>query len=256
MLKKRTTLLISSFCALVLLLAAWGYSVERKLPVQICDFPIVPMEIKQRPAPVPSQNDPAAENWREVKFMQWAHCYAGSRIKDTEAPGGFGASDNFPLPIESAAAKAAPTPYLLAQPDVLSILGKDKDKGDVMGMTLLLVNPSDKLLAFPAQDSVLSILQEAKDDQGEWRAIEYPPQSFCGNSYHRVMLPANHYWSFRVPRYKGSLQTMLRFRFSGSNGVSYLSNEFKGSVNPEQFAKRQGHVPQGIMDPNPAEQPR
>jgi hypothetical protein len=41
--------------------------------------------------------------------------------------------------------------------------------------------------------------------------------------------------------------TKLRFVLMGEKLV--YSNEFEGSVNPEQFAIKQGHTPTNIMDP-------
>lgn len=117
-------------------------------------------------------------------------------------------------------------------------------------MRLLLVNGTDDTVAFDACDSRLSIIQEAKDESGEWRAIEYLPRSWCGNSYHRVLLSSGESWAFPAPRYDGALTTNLRFRLMDEGGETLLvSNEFKGKINTEQFELKQSFTPDAVMDP-------
>ncbi len=53
-----------------------------------------------------------------------------------------------------------------------------------------------------------------------------------------------------MPRYKGELKTNLRFRLiRGGKEDDLFSNEFEGSVNPDQFTKKEGHQPTDVMDP-------
>src|SRR5262249_51406676 len=56
------------------------------------------------------------DNFVEVKEMFRGYCYAGSRIPDKKACGGFGTSDNLPQPIRVERAGASASCYLLAQP--------------------------------------------------------------------------------------------------------------------------------------------
>lgn len=117
-------------------------------------------------------------------------------------------------------------------------------------MRLLLVNGTDAEVGFAASDSRLSIIQEAKDSDGNWKAIEFLPSSWCGNSYHRVFLPAKHYWEFSAPLYTGKMRTKLRFALPISDTVTIYSNEFEGSVNSGQFGSRkEGYTSRGLMDP-------
>lgn len=181
-----------------------------------------------------------------VDFMLRGYFYAGSRIKDENALGGFGSSDNFP---RSAEAMSFPPGKvsLIAYPDEEKTFYKE-----FRGMKLLLANASAQRQAFSASDSRLYIVQEAKDTDGKWKPVEYLPSSWCGNSYHTVFLDPNEYWEFAAARFIGSQKTMLRFRLDISRGdqPEYIySNEFAGSVNPKQFTVQKPYTPQGIMDP-------
>lgn len=181
---------------------------------------------------------PEIENGVSVAFMVRGYCRARTDIVDEEAPGGFAVSDNVAHDIDFQTDPAQDDYYLLAQPDVVTPFGKRE------GMRVLLVNPTAEVRVFSACDSRLSIVQEARDATGTWKPIEYLPDSWCGNSYHRVMLGPHRYWAFPAPRYVGTLRTRLRFRYG-----EILSNEFDGSVNASQFTTKQGYSPRGIMDP-------
>ena len=176
------------------------------------------------------------------RFMLRGYCYAESKIVDPDAPGGFGGSNNLSGPIGKDKPVRKGEYYLIAQPKESGVFAQR-----YKGTKLLLINATKEKVAFPAQDSRLYIIQEAKDENGEWRPIEYLPSSWCGNSYHQVFLEPNKYWSFTAPRYGGSFKTKLRFKLEGDNPI--YSNEFEGSINKEQFSIKQGHHPTSIMDP-------
>lgn len=116
---------------------------------------------------------------------------------------------------------------------------------------LYLVNTTNSKIEYGAQDSRLNIVAQAKDEHGEWKAISYLPSSWCGNSYHTVTLGKNEYWSFSVPVFKGSFETKLRYVLIKGGENLLVSNEIDVLINPNQFdsEKKQGHNPQGIMDP-------
>lgn len=122
---------------------------------------------------------------------------------------------------------------------------------------LYMANDGDTALIFDAQDSRLYVVMQAKDEKGEWKDIEYSPSSWCGNSYHEMILPKGHYWKFEAPIYKGALKTKLRFKldirsenqYKGQKAQTIYSNEFEGSLNPAQFWRKQGYTPSGLMDP-------
>ena len=199
---------------------------------------------KTRLAPDDAKIVADAKNTTSVNFMLRGYCYASSSVKDKQALGGFGGSDNFAKKISKEAAKSSGEWYLLAQPTVVT------DFGSAKGMRLVLVNGTDETVSFDACDSRLSIIQEAKDESGEWKPIEYLPSSWCGNSYHQLMLASGEFWAFPAPRYEGSFKTKLRFRLDGEDGDKpIVSNEFDGKINPAQFSEQQPHNPSGLMDP-------
>ena len=183
-----------------------------------------------------------------VEFMMRGYFFAGSRIQDEQALGGFGASVNYPKAIASDMAVSDGTISLIAKPDEGSIFA-EKYKG----LKVLLVNGTNKRIGFPASDSRLYIVQEALGVKGKWRPVEYLPSSWCGNSYHTVFLGPKEYWEFAAARYNGKFKTRLRFRMdwqkTSARKVVIYSNEFDGSVNSKQFTVQQGHKPTSIMDP-------
>jgi hypothetical protein len=167
------------------------------------------------------------------EHMLSGYCHAGSRIRDRRALGGFWASRNFPKRINDLVKRPKPMLYLLALPDEETVFSQRYKGG-----TLLLVNGTNKTSRFSATDSRIGIVQEAKDKDGCWKPIEHLPSSWCGNSYHGVFLEPKDCWVFSTPRYEGSIKTTLRFTLPLSVGKVIHSNEFEGSVNPGQFARR------------------
>jgi len=203
-----------------------------------------PLAAKPKPIAVKPQEvvvKKPVDNFQKFDVMLRGYCYANSQLPDTQAPGGFGPSQN----------SAQKTPrkidgeglFLLAQPTEQTTFGEKP------GMQVLLVNRTDETLKFAACDSRLSIIQEAQDAGGTWLPIEYLPSSWCGNSYHHVFLKPDNQWAFPAPRYQGHLPTRLRFTMTLEDGAQIHSNEFEGSVNLGQFTHKAGHQPTNIMDP-------
>lgn len=194
-----------------------------------------------------AQSNRALENLN-VDFMMRGYVYAGSKVEDKGALGGFGTSQNFPKAID---------PDMSVRQGEISLIAKVDDEavfdGKYKGLKLLLVNATNEQVAFPASDSRLYIVQEALDRDGKWKPVEYLPSSWCGNSYHNVFLGAQEYWEFAAARYTGKFKTRLRFRLDGQKSktekMAIYSNEFGGSVNAKQFTIQQGHTPTSIMDP-------
>lgn len=183
-----------------------------------------------------------------IDFMLRGYFYAGSKIEDKNALGGFGSSENFPKALASNISFPQGKISLIALTDEETVFA-EKYKG----IKLLLVNTTDQQAAFSASDSRLYIVQEAIDRDGKWKPVEYLPSSWCGNSYHTVFLGANEYWEFAAARFTGEFKTKLRFRLdeqkSKTKTMTIYSNEFDGSVNAKQFTVQQGHKPTSIMDP-------
>lgn len=183
-----------------------------------------------------------------IDFMLRGYFYAGSQIKDENALGGFGISDNFPQSIKSDINAPQKKISLIALPDEETVFS-----GKYKGIKLLLVNATNEKAAFSASDSRLYIVQEALDADGKWKPVEYLPSSWCGNSYHVVYLGANEYWEFSAARFTGKIKTKMRFRLTRDSPAAdknpIYSNEFDGSINKKQFTEQKPYNPSGIMDP-------
>lgn len=156
---------------------------------------------------------------------------------------------------------------VIVRPDLEVVLG-----GKVSGMVVYVANATGDTIRFNAQDSRLYMNIQALDAAGAWCDIEYLPRSWCGNSYHHVDLPADHYWTFSAPVYEGGFPTKLRVKltyvdpsdqptpeqkknkymdwaYGDKRQLDIYSNEFEGSINPAQFWRRPEYYPSGIMDP-------
>jgi hypothetical protein len=106
------------------------------------------------------------------------------------------------------------------------------------GTRLLVVNRGKQSISVLRYDrSSMMLCQEALDKQGKWRPIEYFRPGWCGVGFRFSRLHAGRYWDLIAPRYSGRLHTKLRFALTtiDPRGVVYYSNEFEGSINPEQF---------------------
>ncbi len=180
----------------------------------------------------------------DVQYMLRGYFRAGSKIKDDQALGGFGTSDNLPRELgEDPQIKHTGLALLAFPEDSVSF------QGEALGFRVMLANATGEVVALSASDSRLSIVREALDAEGEWRPIEYLPSSWCGNSYHQVFLGADEYWEFAAPIYSGRLPTRMRFKLADAEEGVIYSNEFEGWVNAEQFTEKEGHTPTSIMDP-------
>ncbi len=176
----------------------------------------------------------------EARFQVRGYFYAGGR---TAGMGGFAPSDNLPVVAE---------PALRGHGSIKIIVSDERSAfGKSLGRTILVVNDTGSEQGFDAQDSRLPMIHEALDKEGRWRPIEYLPQSFCGNSDHEVYLPAGSAWRFVAPVYGGTMATKLRVRLEHPTLGALYSEPFAGKIHPAQMnpKNRQGHQPNGIMDP-------
>lgn len=178
-----------------------------------------------------------------IDFMLRGHIYAKSSIIDTTALGGFGGSDNLPKKINESLA-LADRGLLLKIDTTQTTTINDKYNG----YKLYIANKTDTIVRLDASDSRLSVIAEVFY-QGEWKPIEYLPSSWCGNSYHDVYLKQNEYWEFDIPKFTGKLRTKLRYKLILGKDKYYYSNEIQASINKGQLENKEGHKPNGIMDP-------
>jgi hypothetical protein len=193
-----------------------------------------------------SINDTTFSNLENIdlQFMLRGYFYASSSIEDKNAPGGFGGSGNKAKDISQN--KQLESQYglklIIDTTSFISFAERFK------GQKAYLINQSGIDAGFKASDSRLSIVAEVFY-KGSWNPIEYLPSSWCGNSYHKVYLKNKEYWEFHVPRYLGKIKVKLRYRLDTGQGSILYSNEVTAFINKKQFSVKQGHSPDGIMDP-------
>lgn len=97
-------------------------------------------------------------------------------------------------------------------------------------------NTADTLNVTTHIGGILIGIQEAKDEKGNWRPIEYWFNDRCGNSFDNVHLAPKEYLNFYIPRYYGSFKTKLRLRFS-IGAKTFTSKEWDGRIDKKQFIK-------------------
>jgi hypothetical protein len=157
---------------------------------------------------------------------------AGSRIKDQEALGGFGPCDNYPQDLAGKEWGAKGAVSVVAFPDEPVAYFKHR------GFALRVVNRTGEAVPFAACDSALMLVREAQDAGGVWREVESPPESLCGNSFHRVFLGPGQYWEFPAREYTGPVRTRVRFRLDPGGGRPAIhSNDFEGQLTASQFGR-------------------
>lgn len=110
----------------------------------------------------------------------------------------------------------------------------DKNRRMVNAYPVYIWNSTDKITSIPVQGVATETIQEAKDENGNWRPIEYWVSGFCGNGMWDYILKSNYYAITSVYKYSGEFETDLRIKFRRGNKV-YYSNSFKGKINKSQF---------------------
>lgn len=178
-----------------------------------------------------------------IDFMLRGNIYAKSSIIDSTALGGFGGSKNLPKKINDSLAITNSGLFLKIDTAQTTTIN---DKYN--GYKLYIANKTDTIVQLEASDSRLYVIAEVFYG-GKWQAIEYLPSSWCGNSYHNVYLKQNEYWTFDVPKFAGKIKTKLRYRLMLSKYKFIYSNEIMTSFNKKQLTEKEGHTPNGLMDP-------
>lgn len=102
------------------------------------------------------------------------------------------------------------------------------------GYKIQFINGTNDTIHIPTQDGRIKLIQQAKNEKGEWLDIEKYINSFCGNSYYTLQMPPKHYQIFITPITKGNVKTKLRFRLNLKDTIIY-SNEYYGTINQGQY---------------------
>jgi len=178
-----------------------------------------------------------------IEHMLSGQIYAKSSMKDTAALGGFGSSENAPKKLNSTIAFSERGFFLKIDTNKIITIAQKFN-----GYNFYIVNKSDSLVKLDASDSRLFVMAEAFVNE-KWQPIEYFPSSWCGNSHHNVFLKQNECWEFQIPKFKGSIPARIRYRLTIGKEKFIYSNEIQASINKKQLTEKQGHNPNGLMDP-------
>jgi hypothetical protein len=108
-----------------------------------------------------------------------------------------------------------------------------KSDNSMEAIPVYLFNPSDKTTSV-STGSGFFMVQEAKNEQGEWKPIEYKVYPGCGLSYADFVLEPRYYLVTFAYKYYGDFETELRIVLK-KNEKLYYSKPFKGSINRSQF---------------------
>ena len=123
------------------------------------------------------------------------------------------------------------------------ISGQSKSENEI---NLIAEKPNDSLysiyvfnkttdsLKISSQDWHLFLIQEAKNQNGDWKPIEYWKYSWCGNSYLSDKLEPYGILKTETEVYNGNFETQIRFKLLNDDKV-YFSNSMTGFVNLSQF---------------------
>ena len=157
----------------------------------------------------------------------YSYFSAYSSAKNALPSNGESHSDNLPQTVNGRFAKNGF--YLRIEPDIVSVIDSQ------LSCKLYVINTSHSKVNLEAQDSRLNIIAEALDENNVWQAISYFVSSDCGNSYHKVVLDVDEYWSFDIPVFKGTFKTKLRYTLNMGKDSSIHSNEVDTRINKGQF---------------------
>lgn len=109
---------------------------------------------------------------------------------------------------------------------------KDEDK-----FSIFIKNSSSENLVLVPQDNSLYLIQEAVDEKGKWKPIEFQGFSTCGNSYDRkINFNSNQIIELDSQKYKGNFSTKIRFKLR-LNSQIYYSNSLPAKINISKFQK-------------------
>lgn len=100
--------------------------------------------------------------------------------------------------------------------------------------SIYVFNKTTDSIKISSQDWHLFLIQEAKNQNGVWKPIEYWKYSWCGNSYLSDKLEPNGILKTESKVYSGNFETQIRFKLLNDNRV-YYSNSTTGFVNLKQF---------------------
>ncbi|CDN76565.1 hypothetical protein [Elizabethkingia anophelis] len=123
-------------------------------------------------------------------------------------------------------------------------LNKNKDEIQVIlkpendsVFSVFIRNNMNKILDVNPQDNSLYIIQEALDQNKNWKPIEFWGYSTCGNSYDNyIKFKPKEIIHLTTEKYKGKYKTQVRIKLL-MNKKKYYSNPINSEINISKFDK-------------------
>ncbi len=126
------------------------------------------------------------------------------------------------------------------QKNTLAIIPEEKQAQKEF-IVFRLYNLTNQNQAFATQNGSLIMIQEAKNQDGNWQPIEYWDYDWgLGSDFGQLVLAPKHSVLFTVPLFEGDFETSLRLKLkidTSSTSEILYSEEFKAKVNIGQFNK-------------------
>ncbi len=95
-------------------------------------------------------------------------------------------------------------------------------------------NYTQDTIWLPVQDNSAIAILEAKNEQGEWKPIQFWPISGCGNSYRDQSIAPGQTLLLNAKRDLGAIPTAMRLRLHGINRI-FVSESFPGTITESLF---------------------
>ncbi|HEV8515790.1 MAG TPA: hypothetical protein VGQ59_21060 [Cyclobacteriaceae bacterium] len=89
----------------------------------------------------------------------------------------------------------------------------NRNKENVVAYPVYIWNSTDITTSIPMQGSATEMIQEARDETGNWQPIEYFVYGFCGNGYWDYIVKPGYFFITSIYKYTGDYQTELRVKF-------------------------------------------
>ncbi|QQS29019.1 MAG: WG repeat-containing protein [Sphingobacteriales bacterium] len=106
--------------------------------------------------------------------------------------------------------------------------------GNFYAYKLFLINASNNIVNIHTENGLMKIIQQAKNEKGEWKDIEHFVHNFCGNYNYEVPVAPNEFQIFATPIFKGDFNTQRRFKLEIEDHMIY-SNSYSGQINRGQL---------------------
>ena len=113
---------------------------------------------------------------------------------------------------------------------------EDEKETTCKAYPVFLVNETKRDLYLNLEDGKVTMIQEAKDENGNWQPIEEWWYSDCGNSDYMVTFRPRKVGMTRIRQYDGSFETELRVKIGTGTGDFIYSHTFRGRINKSQLA--------------------